>query len=172
MPTTPQTNSTRSSARTESSWFGTAPTLPAFQPLRENLTTEVVVGGGISGLTTACPLSKEGRKVVLLEDGALASGESGRTTAHLSNALGDHYFNLESLFGKDGARLAAESHSAAIDRIEKIVRERILTATLPVSMATCFCTRKATPATSTKSWLPPTAPASACASPTKASFTS
>ena len=120
MPTTPQTNSTRSSVRSESSWFGTAPALPAFQPLRENLTTEVVmVGGGISSLTTTYLLSKEGRKVVLLEDGALASGESGRTTLHLSNAFGD----LEILFGKDGARLAAESHSAAIDRIEKIVRE-------------------------------------------------
>ena len=124
MPTTPQTNPSRSSARTETSWFGTAPALPTFQPLREDLTAEVVVvGGGISGLTTAYLLSREGRKVILLEDGELASGESGRTTAHLSNALDDRYSSLESIFGKDGARLAAESHSAAIDLIEQIVRD-------------------------------------------------
>ncbi len=124
MPTLPRTNPAHSSARTESSWFSTAPALPAFAPLREDLRAEVViVGGGIAGLTTAYLLSKEGRDVVLLEDGELASGESGRTTAHLSNALDDHYFNLESLFGKEGARLAAESHSAAIDRIEQIIKD-------------------------------------------------
>ena len=124
MPNTARTNPSRSSARTESSWFTTAPALPAFQPLKEDLTAEVVVvGGGIAGLTTAYLLSKEGRDVVLLEDGELASGESGRTTAHLSNALDEHYFNLESIFGKEGARLAAESHSAAIDRIEQIIKD-------------------------------------------------
>ena len=124
MPNTARTNPSRSSARTESSWFGTAPALPTFQPLKEDLTAEiVVVGGGIAGLTTAYLLTKEGRDVVLLEDGELASGESGRTTAHLSNALDDHYFDLESIFGKEGARLAAESHSAAISKIEQIVRD-------------------------------------------------
>ena len=37
--------------------------------------------------------------------------ETGRTTAHLSNALDDRYYHLESLHGEDGARLAAESQT-------------------------------------------------------------
>jgi len=37
------------------------------------------------------------------------------------NALDDRYYDLEKYFGEDGAQLAAQSHSAAIDRIEQIV---------------------------------------------------
>src|SRR5205823_10196495 len=37
--------------------------------------------------------------------------------AHLSNAIDDSYTKIEKAHGAEGARLAAESHSAAIDRI-------------------------------------------------------
>jgi glycine/D-amino acid oxidase-like deaminating enzyme/nitrite reductase/ring-hydroxylating ferredoxin subunit len=46
---------------------------------------------------------------------------TGRTTAHLVNALDDRYYDLEKYHGEDGARMAAQSHSAAIDRVERIV---------------------------------------------------
>jgi len=112
----------RTSGATQPSWFATAAPLPTFGPLRENTTADVVVvGAGIAGLTTAYLLSKEGKNVVVLEDGEIASGESGRTTAHLSNALDDRYSTLEQLFGQEGSRLAAESHTAAIAQIEQIV---------------------------------------------------
>jgi glycine/D-amino acid oxidase-like deaminating enzyme/nitrite reductase/ring-hydroxylating ferredoxin subunit len=114
----------RTSGATQSSWFPTAAAPPTFAPLHENITADVVViGAGIAGLTTAYLLGKEGKKVVVLEDGEIASGESGRTTAHLSNALDDRYTTLEQLFGQDGARLAAESHGTAIDRIGQIVQD-------------------------------------------------
>jgi glycine/D-amino acid oxidase-like deaminating enzyme len=48
-------------------------------------------------------------------------GEAGRTTAYLVGALDDRFFELERLHGQKGSRLVAESHSAAIDRIEAIV---------------------------------------------------
>ncbi|KAJ3087332.1 hypothetical protein HK102_011323 [Quaeritorhiza haematococci] len=94
-----------------------------FGPLQENLETEVIiVGAGISGLTTAYLLTRAGKRVVVLEDGQIASGETGRTTAHLAFGLDDHYCVLSKLHGAEGARMAAESHSAAIDMIEKIVK--------------------------------------------------
>ena len=80
-----------------------------------------VVGAGIAGLTTAYLLSLEGKSVIVLEGGQIAQGESARTTAQLVNALDNRYFRLEELHGASGARLAAESHTAAIDRIEAIV---------------------------------------------------
>jgi glycine/D-amino acid oxidase-like deaminating enzyme len=80
-----------------------------------------VVGGGIAGLTTAYLLSRAGQAVVVLERGEIGSGETGRTTAHLVNALDDRYSELARLHGEDGARLAADSHTKAIDQVEAIV---------------------------------------------------
>ena len=81
-----------------------------------------VVGAGLAGLSCAYRLAKEGRSVLVLDERGVGSGETGRTTAHLSNALDDRFQVLERVFGLEGARLAAESHTAAIDRIESIVR--------------------------------------------------
>jgi glycine/D-amino acid oxidase-like deaminating enzyme/nitrite reductase/ring-hydroxylating ferredoxin subunit len=96
----------------------------SFSPVYENLETEtVIVGGGIAGLSIAYCLAKAGRKVVVVEDGLIGSGESGRTTAHLVNALDDRYYEIEKVLGKDVARMAAESHTAAIDFVEKTVND-------------------------------------------------
>jgi glycine/D-amino acid oxidase-like deaminating enzyme/nitrite reductase/ring-hydroxylating ferredoxin subunit len=111
----------QTSGANPTSWLATAER-PTFSPLTQSTSADVVVvGAGLAGLTTAYLLTRAGRSVVVLEDGEIVSGETGRTTAHLSNALDDRYYHLESLFGKDGARLAAESHGAAIDQIERIV---------------------------------------------------
>ena len=77
-------------------------------------------------MTTAYLLAREGRSVVVLDDGPVAGGQTRRTTAHPSHAIDDRYFEIERLHGPEGARLAAESHSAAIDRIEAIVGEEQL----------------------------------------------
>src|ERR1043165_6485038 len=114
------------SGRTVSVWMKTAE-LPRQTKLTENITADVcVVGAGISGLTTAYLLSREGKGVVVLDDGPIAAGETERTTAHLVTAVDDRYYELERLHGEKGARLVAESHSAAIDQVESIVaQERI-----------------------------------------------
>ncbi|MGE5429734.1 MAG: FAD-dependent oxidoreductase, partial [Syntrophomonadaceae bacterium] len=98
-----------------------------FDRLDRNLKVDVViVGAGISGLTTAYLLSREGKNVAVVEDGDIGSGESGRTTAHISNALDDRYSYIEGILGRENARKAAESHSEAIHIIEEnIMREKI-----------------------------------------------
>lgn len=102
-------------------WIDTTSIL-AFEKPHQDIAVEVlIIGGGIAGLTTAYKLLEAGKKIVLVEDGFLGSGETGRTTAHLTCALDDRYYYLENTFGKENAHLAAESHSAAIDEIEKIV---------------------------------------------------
>lgn len=71
-------------------WLGPHTEQPLYPQLKEDVSCDVcVVGGGIAGLTTAYLLTKEGKKVVLLEDGDIGSGETGRTTAHLFNAMDD-----------------------------------------------------------------------------------
>jgi glycine/D-amino acid oxidase-like deaminating enzyme/nitrite reductase/ring-hydroxylating ferredoxin subunit len=109
--------------RTQSPWMATSPH-PEFPALTENAEADVcIVGAGIAGLTTAFLLAQQGRSVLVLDDGPVGAGETERTTAHLSNALDDRYSVLERIHGDRGARLAADSHTAAIDAIERIVRD-------------------------------------------------
>lgn len=90
--------------------------------LDEDLRADVcVVGAGIAGLTTAYLLAREGKSVIVLDHGSVGNGETGRTTAHLSNAIDDGFTKMIRIHGEEGARLAAESHTAAIDLIEAIV---------------------------------------------------
>jgi glycine/D-amino acid oxidase-like deaminating enzyme/nitrite reductase/ring-hydroxylating ferredoxin subunit len=111
---------------TTSVWMATAST-PIQPRLRENISTDVcIVGAGIAGMTTAYLLAREGRSVVLIDDGAIGGGMTGRTTAHLTNAYDDRYAEMEKLHGAEGARLIAESHTAAIDKVEEIAREELI----------------------------------------------
>lgn len=98
--------------------------MPVTSPLTDNVKCDVcVVGAGIAGVTTAYLLAKEGKDVVLVEAKEIGGGETSRTTAHLSNALDDRFSELIRLFGVEGARLAAQSHGKAIDKIEEIVKD-------------------------------------------------
>jgi glycine/D-amino acid oxidase-like deaminating enzyme/nitrite reductase/ring-hydroxylating ferredoxin subunit len=112
------------SGQTTSVWMATTKEIESDGPLAEDTSTDVIViGAGIAGMTTAYLLSREGKRVVVIDDGLIGGSMTGRTTAHLVNALDDRYYELERLHGEDGARLAASSHSAAIDRVEAIVKE-------------------------------------------------
>jgi glycine/D-amino acid oxidase-like deaminating enzyme/nitrite reductase/ring-hydroxylating ferredoxin subunit len=105
---------------TTSLWMETAE-VSRHQSLSTDVEADVcIVGAGIAGLTTAYQLASEGRNVVVLDDGPVAGGQTQRTSAHLSNAIDDRYIEIEKVHGEEGARLAAESHTAAIDRIEAI----------------------------------------------------
>ncbi|HVD59722.1 MAG TPA: FAD-dependent oxidoreductase, partial [Gemmatimonadaceae bacterium] len=107
------------SGHTTSVWM--AADVPELPQLAGNTRTSVcIVGAGIAGMTTAYMLARAGRAVVLIDDGPIGGGETGRTTAHITAALDDRYTEIEKLHGEDGARIAAESHTAAINRIESI----------------------------------------------------
>jgi glycine/D-amino acid oxidase-like deaminating enzyme/nitrite reductase/ring-hydroxylating ferredoxin subunit len=108
---------------TRSLWHATIGEMTR-EPLAQDARADVcVVGAGIAGMVSAYLLAREGRRVIVVDDGPIGGGETGRTTAHLSDALDDRYVELERLHGEDGARLAAASHRAAIERLARIVEE-------------------------------------------------
>jgi glycine/D-amino acid oxidase-like deaminating enzyme/nitrite reductase/ring-hydroxylating ferredoxin subunit len=110
---------THGSGQTVSIWMSAD--MPVTPPLTTGAHADVcIVGAGIAGLTTAYCLMKAGKSVIVLDDGRAGGGMTGRTTAHLSNAIDDRYVEIERLHGKTGAKLAAQSHTAAIDWIDKI----------------------------------------------------
>lgn len=109
--------------RNRSAWEDDV-SLPDLAPLSEPTTADVcVVGTGIAGLTTALLLANEGRSVVVIDRGTLVSGETKHTTAHLSCVLDDRFTELENVRGTAAARLAVQSHHAAIERIGEIAGE-------------------------------------------------
>ena len=117
-------NGSITSGDNRSFWFESAITPIAFEKLNNDIESDIlIIGGGIAGLTTAYCLAKEGRNVILVEDGFIGSGETGRTTAQLTCALDDRYFELENTFGQPTSKLAAQSHTAAIEWIANTVKQ-------------------------------------------------
>ncbi len=111
------------SGKSASIWMVTSDR-PTYEAIATNERADVIiVGAGIAGLSTAYLLGRAGKSVVVLDDGPIVSGESERTTAHLTCVLDDRYFKLEWLHGEKGATMIAESHSSAINEIERIVHE-------------------------------------------------
>lgn len=112
--------------------MGTARTQPIWSPVDDatrdwflegpvsEIQDVVVIGAGVAGLSTALCLCREGRRVRVIDRAGIGAGETLRTTAHLASALDDRYYRLARQHGDDGARLAAASHSAAIDWIEEL----------------------------------------------------
>jgi glycine/D-amino acid oxidase-like deaminating enzyme/nitrite reductase/ring-hydroxylating ferredoxin subunit len=109
------------SGKSVSIWAATYD-VPAFRKLDENIETDIcIIGAGITGLLTACRLCLSGNKVVVLEDGQIGSGETARTTAHITNVIDDRFSEITRLHGEEACRLAAESQTAAIKLIEDLV---------------------------------------------------
>jgi glycine/D-amino acid oxidase-like deaminating enzyme/nitrite reductase/ring-hydroxylating ferredoxin subunit len=101
--------------------------LPDFPPVAADETADVcIIGGGISGLSTAYELVRAGRSVIVIDDGPIAGGETGRTTAHIATEMDDRYFEIARIHGEQQARLCADSLIKAIQFIEDVcAREAI-----------------------------------------------
>src|ERR1043166_620404 len=98
--------------------------IPVYEKLSGSFEVDVcIIGAGIAGLSCAYFLLKEGKSVAILEDHAIGSGETGRTSAELSCTMDDGFQTLEKEFGEEGARLAVQSHRQAIDTIESIAKK-------------------------------------------------
>jgi glycine/D-amino acid oxidase-like deaminating enzyme/nitrite reductase/ring-hydroxylating ferredoxin subunit len=97
---------------------------PAAPDAAPPLEVEVaVIGAGIAGLTTAFLLRREGLDVTVFDEGAPGSGQTGRTSAHLSSVLDDRFDLLERARGVGISTVFHDSHASAIAEIERIVRE-------------------------------------------------
>ncbi|MDQ4134302.1 MAG: FAD-dependent oxidoreductase [Actinomycetota bacterium] len=81
----------------------------------------VVVGGGITGLTTALLLAQRGVSVVLLEGNRLCAGTTGYTTAKVTSLHSLTYAQLVERMGEEKARLYGAANQAALEQIAAFV---------------------------------------------------
>lgn len=95
-----------------------------FRTLKENLTVDVcVIGGGITGISTAYYLSKAGMNVAVFEKDRIASKTTGKTTGKITSQHHLFYQYLIDSKGKDFAKKYYQSNQEAIENIEKIIKE-------------------------------------------------
>ena len=110
------------SERSRSIW--TSVRLPLSKPLSAHLKTEIlVIGAGMTGLSTAYELAGKGHDVVVVDRGRIGRGMTARTSAHLSWEIDDFYFEVIDAHGANVAKRYFESQKAALDRIEAICSE-------------------------------------------------
>jgi glycine/D-amino acid oxidase-like deaminating enzyme/nitrite reductase/ring-hydroxylating ferredoxin subunit len=77
-----------------------------------------IIGGGITGISTAFQLQKAGKKCIVIEANNLCFGTTGGTTAHLNTLLDVPYTRIIKNFGKENAQLVAKAAAEAIDLIK------------------------------------------------------
>lgn len=91
--------------------------MPRFPRLeRDHHVDVVVIGGGITGLTSACLLAAAGRQVLLLERRRLAAIDTGHTSAHLTMVTDARLTELARRFGRTHAQAVWDAGLAAIAR--------------------------------------------------------
>lgn len=96
--------------------------LKNYKSLENNITTEVcVIGGGITGITTAYYLSKKGKDVVVVEKDTIASKTTGHTTGKVSIQHGLFYKYLLESNGLNYAKRYSEVNKKAIKNINEII---------------------------------------------------
>jgi glycine/D-amino acid oxidase-like deaminating enzyme/nitrite reductase/ring-hydroxylating ferredoxin subunit len=106
-------------SESRSLWIATTPET-SYPALAGELEVDVaIVGAGLTGLVAAWLLTSGGKRVAVLEQGRIVSGETGHTTAHVTELVDTRYQVIERDFGHDGARLVARSSHEAIDWIER-----------------------------------------------------
>jgi glycine/D-amino acid oxidase-like deaminating enzyme len=111
------------SVKLESFWTDTA---SAFQGRSSPLPAKadvVVVGGGFTGLSAARRIAMRGGHVVVLEAGAVAAEASGRNGGHVNNGLALDYATVAARVGSEQARAWYRAYDAAVDTVERVVRE-------------------------------------------------
>lgn len=104
-------------------WIDDTP-IRKFPKLQKTISVDVlVVGAGVTGITTAYLLKKAGSTVALIDRERVASIDTGHTTAHLTYVTDVQLQELARNFGDDHAQAAWDAGAAAIDEIERIVEE-------------------------------------------------
>ena len=106
----------------KSYWIDSVKEQNKFSALEENIKTDIcIIGGGLTGLSTAYNLSKYKIRTVLLEKDEICKQTSGNSTAKITSQHGLIYKYLTDSKGLDFARKYYEANENAIRNIKNII---------------------------------------------------
>lgn len=97
--------------------------LPDFPPLQGDRSVHtVIIGGGLTGLTTARLLREKGLRPLVLDAGRIGSGQTGHTTAKVTSQHGLIYAKLMETLGERAAGQYARANQQAVDDWARLIR--------------------------------------------------
>lgn len=98
----------------------------------------VVVGAGITGLTTALLAQRDGLSVAVVEARRVGSGTTGHTTGKLTAQHGLVYAGLAERHGIEAARTYASANSAGVSRVARLVDEFDISCELTTALSCVY----------------------------------
>lgn len=105
-------------------WINSEKNEEKYNKLEKNIETDIcIIGGGITGISTAYYLTKENLKVTVLDMGKIGFQTTGNSTAKITSQHGLFYKYLKDSKGEDFARLYYDANEDAIKNIKKIVEK-------------------------------------------------
>lgn len=108
---------------TQALWSATT-SFKTYPQLQGDLEVDVaIVGGGITGISTAYALAKAGKRVAVLEALKVGSGTTGSSTGNLYAPIGQHLYNVQSKHNEETLQAVVASRNAAVDFIAQRVQE-------------------------------------------------
>lgn len=117
----------------ESIWQSSVETHSTINKMTEaEIFDVVIVGGGITGITTATLLQKAGKKCLIAEAQNLGFGTTGGTTAHLNTIFDTSYDEVIKNFGEDNAKLLARAGEEAMQLIKDNITDNNIDCTYKV----------------------------------------
>lgn len=113
------------SGETISSWMEIAPFFPQNRP--KNMDCDIcILGAGVAGLSIAYEFAKAGKSVVVLDQGPIAGGQTGRTSAHLTWMTDLRIYQYKDRLGEERTKKIIESHRAAIQWIKAVIQNEAI----------------------------------------------
>lgn len=108
----------------KSIWVGTALEGQSYPTYQGNSAVDVVIiGGGITGITAAMQLSKEGKRVIVLEAMKIGQGTTGYSTGNLYATIDENLSYIKSKWNSDVMKSVVESRKEAMHLIENNIVE-------------------------------------------------
>jgi len=120
-------------------WIENSKRDKGYKTLKEDMDTDVcIIGGGLTGISTAYYLNKYQIKNVILEKGRLVEKTSGHSTAKITSQHGLFYKYLIDSQGKNFAQKYYEANEKAIKEIAKIIQKESIQCDFEVQSSYVF----------------------------------